>query len=82
MRSTGPCSIVLAGGRSSGGTLSMGSTSLYGDNSNTAIRQNAGFYVQDLAGNTFVALDSGGNPRQTGALAFAIGMSRGIPGSA
>jgi hypothetical protein len=49
-----------------GGTLSMGSSYLYGDNANTAIRQNAGFYVQDLAGNTKFNTDSAGNSWQPG----------------
>jgi type II secretory pathway pseudopilin PulG len=50
----------------SGGTLSMGSSYLYGDNSNTAIRQNAGFYVQDLAGATKFNTDNAGNSWQPG----------------
>ena len=50
----------------SGGTVSMGSSYLYGDNANTAIRQNAGFYVQDLAGNTKFNTDNAGNSWQPG----------------
>jgi type II secretory pathway pseudopilin PulG len=50
----------------SGGAVSMGSSYLYGDNSNTAIRQNAGFYVQDLAGAIKFNVDNGGNSWQPG----------------
>lgn len=50
----------------SGGTVSMGASSLYGDNANTTIRQNGGLYVQDLAGATKFDVDSGGNSWQPG----------------
>lgn len=50
----------------SSGTVGMGSSYLYGDNANTALRQNAGFYVQDLAGNTKFEVDNSGNSWQPG----------------
>lgn len=50
----------------SGGTYAMGASYLYGDNTNTAIRQAGGFYVQDLAGNTKFNTDSAGNSWQPG----------------
>jgi hypothetical protein len=50
----------------SGGTYAMGSSYLYGDNTNTAIRQPGGHYVEDLAGNVRWQVDGGGNSWQPG----------------
>jgi hypothetical protein len=50
----------------SGGAYSMGSSYLYGDNTNTAIRQAGGHYVQDTAGNTRWQVDAAGNSWQPG----------------
>jgi hypothetical protein len=48
------------------GTVSMGSSYLYGDNTNTAIRQPGGFYIQDTAGNTRWVVDSNSNASGNG----------------
>jgi type II secretory pathway pseudopilin PulG len=57
----------------SGGTVSMGSSYLYGDNTNTAIRQPGGHYVQDTAGNTRWVVDGAGNTSQLGNVTAASG---------
>ena len=54
-----------------GGTVQMGSSQLYGDNTNTAIRQNSRFYVTDLAGNAKWAVDNAGNSAQPGNITAA-----------
>lgn len=50
----------------SGGTINFGSSYIYGDSTNTAFRQNGGFYVQDTAGNTKSVTDSNGNVSANG----------------
>jgi type II secretory pathway pseudopilin PulG len=57
----------------SGGAVSMGSSSLYGDNTNTAIRQPGGHYVQDTAGNTRWVVDASGNTSQPGSATAGSG---------
>jgi hypothetical protein len=56
-----------------GGAYAMGASYLYGDNTNTIVRQNGGHYVQDLAGNTRWQVDGAGNSWQPGNVSAGSG---------